>query len=485
MWRKRRPIGCWNAIQGFLRQMLQHPNPRIRSKISLLIGTGGHGSRALRKLLADPDEDQRVRANALEALWSCRGREILDLFCDMLEDPHNRVAGNAALGLYLAGDPQSIAVVRKMASHAETAFRQTAAWVMGKTEDPRFLPDAGRLLGQPHGNVRKAAFRSVSAIKNAVARRAKNPPFILTIIDIVQGKSGNTKIRLSIADSPNGESPQIPATGFAIQLGGKPVGEFSCIERRNAIICAAFVFPRRQTESDPLRAPLRRALVECLEAKPAGDRWSIVRYYECARAGAVSGSFRMFGQTFEETARAPEKKVPLNLTGNPVTLRTDIESNGLRSDAAATVFEGISKVVSGLKAMRSARYVLVIADSEEEIDGQRFEEMAQATWNSGITINAISTKDNMQLERLCQGSSGIFHVVPDIESIGPAMRLLYQSFKSEYLLEFACPNLEEGGSGLVSIQAYNESAVGETSLELVSQNQDELEMEESLVESGA
>ena len=135
--------------------------------------------------------------------------------------------------------------------------------------------------------------------------------------------------------------------------------------------------------------------------------------------------------------------------------------------------------------MRSARYVLVIADSEEEIDGQRFEEMAQATWNSGITINAISTKDNMQLERLCQGSSGIFHVVPDIESIGPAMRLLYQSFKSEYLLEFACPNLEEGGSGLVSIQAYNESAVGETSLELVSQNQDELEMEESLVESGA
>jgi hypothetical protein len=470
-----------HAIQGFLRQMLQHPNPRIRSKITLLVGSGGHGGRALRKLLSDPEEDPRVRANALEALWSSRDREILDLFCDMLSDPHNRVAGNAVLGLYLAGDPQSIAYVRKMAAHTETPFRQTAAWVMGKTEDPRFLPDAGRLLGQPHVNLRKTVFRSVSAIKNAVARRAKNPPLALTIIDIAHGKRGKTQIRLSIAGSHPVESPQIPATGFAIQAFGKPVEQFSCMERRNSIICAAFVFPRRQTESDPLRLPLRQALLQCLDEKPAGDRWSIVRYYECSRAGSVSGSFRMFGQTFEET-RVVEKKTPINLTGAQPALRTDIESNGLRADTASSVFEAITKMVGGFKPIRSARYILVIADSEEEIDGQRFEEMAQAAWSSGISINAISTKDNMQLERLCQGSAGIFHVVNDIEGIGPAMKLLYQSFKSEYLLEFICPTAEPGVSGLVTIQAYNESAVGETTLELVHES---LEETLELVDSNA
>ena len=58
-----------HAIQGFLRQMLQHPNPKIRSKITLLIGSGGNGSRTLRKLLSDPEDVSRVRANALEALW--------------------------------------------------------------------------------------------------------------------------------------------------------------------------------------------------------------------------------------------------------------------------------------------------------------------------------------------------------------------------------------------------------------------------------
>jgi hypothetical protein len=130
--------------------------------------------------------------------------------------------------------------------------------------------------------------------------------------------------------------------------------------------------------------------------------------------------------------------------------------------------------------MRGARYVLVLADSEEEIDGQRFEEMARAVWSSGIVINAISTKDNLQLERLCQGSAGIFHVVADIEGIQPAIKLLYQSFKSEYLLEFDCPTPEPGGSGLVSIQAYNESAVGQTTLELV-----QAEETAEAVESGA
>ena len=88
---------------------------------------------------------------------------------------------------------------------------------------------------------------------------------------------------------------------------------------------------------------------------------------------------------------------------------------------------------------------------------------------------------NAQLERLCRGSSGVFRLIAGLDEIGPAVKLFHQSFKSEYFLEFALPEGESREKALVSIQAYNALAVGETTLELMQQQAQAPELVESVL----
>jgi hypothetical protein len=451
------------GIQGFLRQMLQHPNPRIRSKVTLLVGSGGYGIRAIQKLLTEADEDARVRANAIEALWQCPHPDAVSLYLDCLGDSDNRVAGNAALGLYFSGDPKSIPAIRGMATSSDPRFQRTAVWIVGKTGDPRFLPLLVPMMAESDGGLRKSVFRALTTLKRAAAKRAQNPPLGLEILDVEANEPQTTRVRLALTTGSGGAAPPIPATGFALLAGGKPIDHYTCVEHRNDQMWTAFILPRRPVPTDPLPVQLREALMACLHTKLPGERWGIVRYRETWSASAER-AYQLFGQTMGELLPVtPAREHGVNFTGSVAVLRSEIESHGLRVDRDWNAFGAIRSTVQAAGSVHQTRSCIVVVDSPQTVEEDALEDLIRLIRDNSFVIHALTTRANEQLARLCRETDGIFRLVPDVALAGSEVQLLYQVLKNHYSIEFRSSEL--GARDPLIVRAFNASASGEVRLD--------------------
>jgi HEAT repeats len=148
-------------------------DPRVRSKAALLVGKNHPSVRWVEDCLAAGDH--RVTANAVESLWNIDSEGIRTLLWNVLTDPDNRCVGNALFGLYRLGDVDVIEQILLMAQDKRDLFRSTAAWVMGRTGDPRFHPALVNLMrDQPV--VRTTAFRALGVLKQTKTRLEALPP---------------------------------------------------------------------------------------------------------------------------------------------------------------------------------------------------------------------------------------------------------------------------------------------------------------------
>jgi hypothetical protein len=84
------------------------------------------------------DPDPRVRANAVESIWNTPGTFPLQFFHKAARDPHHRVAANALVGLYLAGEVSALGSLIGMTGSPNPLFQAAAVWAMGRTGDERF-----------------------------------------------------------------------------------------------------------------------------------------------------------------------------------------------------------------------------------------------------------------------------------------------------------------------------------------------------------
>lgn len=114
-----------------LDRIMPTTDSRIRSKAWKLYAAA---SADLEWALAQvDDEDARVAANVVEALWRAKPSEQLhEVFRKAAHQKRNRVAGNGLVGLFQFNDPEAPALVTRMALHAEPSYRASAAWVIGR-----------------------------------------------------------------------------------------------------------------------------------------------------------------------------------------------------------------------------------------------------------------------------------------------------------------------------------------------------------------
>jgi hypothetical protein len=146
-----------------LRQLLRSPNARVRSKAVLLIGRIIHNTQWAK--LDDPQQDARVSANAIESLWGLETSSVKAAFRDATSDPRPRVACNAAIGLYRAGEMEGASELFRLSRKEQPAFRAGAAWGMGYSGDARFLPRLATLEEDTRAAVRRAAVPASSRIR--------------------------------------------------------------------------------------------------------------------------------------------------------------------------------------------------------------------------------------------------------------------------------------------------------------------------------
>jgi HEAT repeat protein len=163
----------------FLLELLRSPDPRVRSKATLLMARSNRMPRWAEVRLAEPDP--RVRANAVEGLWNLREPGTEQVLRAATQDPHHRVAVNAWIGLYYLGDPQAVEGLLHLASDELPLTRSAAAWGMGHLGESVFQPTLQQLVRDADPAVRRNALRSLVKIKkkNGTAAEQTEDPLPL------------------------------------------------------------------------------------------------------------------------------------------------------------------------------------------------------------------------------------------------------------------------------------------------------------------
>ncbi len=209
-----------------LRQVLNCRNPRIRSQAALLLGRIIRNPQWARGF--DPREDPRVAANAIESLWGLDSASAKEAFREASQNVWNRLAGNGALGLDLAGDFAGVGELFRLSRSEDPKFRATAAWCMGRTGDLRFLPRLRKLAQDPERGVHAAALRSLTAVSRRF-RNFKNAPALALLIRSAQCQGAQCNILLRVGDG-GPQTHGFTAFDFVVSDGGEVVEQYSLEE---------------------------------------------------------------------------------------------------------------------------------------------------------------------------------------------------------------------------------------------------------------
>lgn len=158
-------------LEAGLCLLLDHVNPRIRSKIALLIAQARPDAQWVGQRIA-MEPDARLRANLIEGLWHSTSEEARDVLWEAVGDANNRVVANALLGLAYLGESEAAKLIRRMSVHPQPRFRASGAWVMGESGDAEFVADVERLQQDPDPAVRRMATRSMVRLRDVLVRSA-------------------------------------------------------------------------------------------------------------------------------------------------------------------------------------------------------------------------------------------------------------------------------------------------------------------------
>jgi len=263
------------AIDGAEQQ-----DPKIRSRLAMILGKAARTYEAFSVLSLD--EDARVRANAAEALWGSQGELANGIFRRAAEDPHHRVMANGLVGLYLQGDPMSVAGLARLARDPEELPLSAAVWAMGRTGDPRFLDlieSLRRVPGQSP-NVTKNCLAAAKRIRHCSGSQQRQA-LKMRILQARRGEAGEVELVASLRPDKPAELPKYAGTNFALQVGGRTVWEYTVKEEVAGPKAAVAVLLPVGTEGLRSKARSYRELLAALHAalRP-GDRLSVNFYAE-------------------------------------------------------------------------------------------------------------------------------------------------------------------------------------------------------------
>ncbi|MBS1854159.1 MAG: HEAT repeat domain-containing protein [Acidobacteria bacterium] len=212
-------ISTGPRLIAVLGHLVAHSNRQVASKAALFLGRRIQNPSWTERL--NRAGDARLRANAIEALWGRRTPWAHRAILSALADENNRVAGNALMGLHLLGDPDFRQRAAKMLGDPRPLFRQTAAWVMGRTGDPEFLDLLQHAVNDPESAVRGAAVRALISMRksNESQPAATAPPAAAPALPVAPPP-------VPLAPAPASQDteapPETPAEddGFFLHLDG-------------------------------------------------------------------------------------------------------------------------------------------------------------------------------------------------------------------------------------------------------------------------
>ncbi len=429
-----RLLSVLEQIDGGLRAapalapLLNHANPRIRSKAALLMGRASQSAALAARQLSSPDA--RVRANAVEALWGAEGENCREILRDAALDPNCRVAGNAALGLYRLGDTAGVRALLAMASHASSEFRSTAAWCMGASEDPRFLAPLEELAAGGGGKVRHNALRSIARLRQNAVRMVDAGRLRVEITGVSRA-GGAARMRVAVAEEGRADLAGLAATCFVVREGGNVVVDYAVEESPPPeTIAAGFVLPQKLAAE---------AIGDCLGLRRPGDRWAVAKY-----AGRP------------ETAResvAPEA-APRFFT-DMTMLRAAMAVPGR---ATKGMLDAAAELLNAAVLARGGRHIVLLAGDEAPEEARASElAMAARAAKARVHIVALPGCGNAALKALAAATGGRYFQPGPREGIADSMQRLCLGMLDRYEITWA----PRAGAGEIGVEVWCGHGFGE------------------------
>lgn len=128
---------------------------------------------ALMESAEDLEEDERVRARAIEALGCLSGEDTSNLIESIYEEDSLWLKVGAVDAMGRSCDPVWLSIVLRESEHRAPEMRHAAAFAAGEIADEQAVPQLRRMaLMDPDREVQLAAIRSLGAIGGAAARVA-------------------------------------------------------------------------------------------------------------------------------------------------------------------------------------------------------------------------------------------------------------------------------------------------------------------------
>ena len=419
------PPTFWNSFQL---ELMAHPDRSVRSKAALLIGRSSKNATWIGRRFMD--RDSRVQASAVEALWSLEPAESRALLLTASKSKHNRVAGNALLGLYRIGELKAVRMLLDMAHQREAlGFRMSALWVIGESQDPRFLPFLMEQFKSSDGKARLAVTRAMGSIRRREKANAEAGTVRFRVSQACASQDGQRRFSLVLSSQPARDLSALTPLDFALWEAGELIEKYEVkLTGAAALLAAGFVVPRFLSAGDPYGQAIALALQRSSGSKRADDMWRIDRYsMEPPNDGAEAPPEPSF-LPYDDALATQEVKMRHCFIASPEILNKVIAAEVPRERAAPDLLAAIQRQCEAIVKYSATRHVFVLLPEAAVLEDNRLSALKALVTAERIILHGFApcrSADCAAFRDLCLSiPDGTFNDVPP-EGLPDALGEIY------------------------------------------------------------
>jgi HEAT repeat protein len=378
---------CWNSFQV---ELMAYPDKAVRSKAALLIGRSNKNAAWISRRLMD--RDVRVQANAVEALWELDAAESKPLLLAAVKSKNNRVAANAALGLYRLGEMKIVRVLLDMALHHDPFFRLSALWAVAETQDPRFLPFLTEQFKTAQGKERLAIARALAQIRRREKAVADTGTLQIHRCSASIQHGGRRRVTIALSEAGVADLSALKPTELAIWEAGALVEDYEVKAIPNpAVLITGFVAPYFSSTDDQRAAAIIEVLKRCLCEKRADDLWRVDRFLLEKTDNAPVASEEA-GLPYDDALATPELKTRHGCMADRNQIEKALCLPVPRERAAADLFTAVQRQLAAVSQHAGKRHVIVLVDgsaADTFSDEAAMARLKQSAEEASIAIHGV------------------------------------------------------------------------------------------------
>jgi hypothetical protein len=438
---------CWNSFQV---ELMAYPDKVVRSKAALLIGRSTRNVGWIARRLLD--RDPRVQASAVEALWGLDPEETKPHFLSALKSSNNRVAANAALGLYLTGDVTAMHILLDMLRHPDPLFRLSGLWAIGETRDERFLPILVEHYKHAEGKLRLATVGAMSRIRRRAKSGFAESALQVHVSQAAAQADGLRRLAFALSCHPARDLRGVKPTEFTIWENGTLIEEYQVrLVGPPALLMAGFVLPWFASDDETYEKSAREGLKQCLSMKRRDDLWRIDRYSIEMNPPADDKAAQDSLAPYPDSLVTPELKAAHGCISDPELVEKVLATAAPPERAAAQLLVAFERQCNAFAKRGGKRHVFVVLhdmsghDLKEEAAISRLRSMAQ---ESSVVLHGVcpDVAGRWDLFRdLCLSSpEGSFTEVK-LDAMVDGLVDAYANLSSRFEINYSIPGSAEPG----------------------------------------